>query len=254
VQRHEGAIKMAIELKDTSVENPVWAFDPSDPAHEKCARAIWAVAEGLAGRFLAMRGNRDGIGGYSKDDLAGEAVLHVLVKIRSGKLRGKPENERWPYIKKIMWNRMLDLESRKHEIQSGLLDTDKALEAIAADEASTWAHQNEIRRVEIRALENFIDDVLRALPRPLGFLLQLHYGMYRDDDFGSEFPHTGDPVTLQVLVEGGFGESQDAVFRRIQDALRRLRTIIIQELSRHGIRNLEGYKPSAPPSELPKAA
>ena len=52
---------------------------------------------------------------------------------------------------------MLDLESKNHEIQVGLLDTEKSLEAINADEASTWAHQNAIRRSEIQALEDFID-------------------------------------------------------------------------------------------------
>jgi hypothetical protein len=232
----------------------VWVCDPDNPAYEKCSQAICDVAEGLAGRFLAQRGSRDGIPDYSRDDLAGEAVLHVFLKIRSGMLHRKPENERWPYLEKIMWNRMLDLESRKHEIQSGLLDTDKALEAIAAEEASAWASQNAIRRAEIKWLENFIDDMLRVLPHPPGFLIQLYFGLYRDDDFGSEFPRTGDPVTLPLLVEAGFGETTDAVFRRIQDALRRLRTIIIQQLSKQGIRNLDGYKTSAPPNELPKAA
>jgi hypothetical protein len=235
-------------------ENPAWADDPDDPGYENCARAIWDVAEGLAGRFLAMRGGRDGIPNYSREDLASEAVLQVYLKIRRGKLRGKPEAERWPYIKKMMWNRMLDLESKNHEIQVGLLDTEKALEVINADEASTWAHQNAIRRSEIEALEGFIDGALSALPRPLGFLIQLYFGLYRDDEFGDDFPHMGDPVPLQVLTDAGFGDSQDAVYRRLLDALRRLRAVIIRRLSDEGIRNFEGYNVGAASQETDELA
>jgi hypothetical protein len=237
-----------------SGENPAWADDSDDPGYENCACAIWNVAEGLAGSFLSMRGNRDGIPNYSKEDLASEAVLHVFLKLRKGKLRRIPEAERWPYVKKIMWNRMLDVESKNHEIQVGLLDTEKALDAINADEASTWAKQNAIRRSEIEALEAFIDSVLTALPRPLGFLIQLYFGLYRDDEFGSDFPHMGDPVPLQVLVDAGFGDSQDVVYRRLQDALRRLRAVIIQRLSEEGIRNFEGYKVDSPFAETDELA
>jgi len=236
-------------------ENPVWTDDPTAPGYEECGRAVWDVAEGLAGRFLAMRGSRDGIPGYNKEDLAGEAVLHVYLKVRRGKLHGKPESERWPYIKKIIWNRMLDLESRNREVQSGLLNTDKAMEAIDAGNTSTWAEQNAIRRDEIRRLEDFIDSALNALPSPLGLLVRLHFGLYRDDDFGSEFPHTGEPLPLQVLADAGFGDSEWTVHRRIHDALGRLRVVLIQRLAKHKIHNFEGYKLDAPAEmPLPRAA
>ncbi|MGA8367135.1 MAG: hypothetical protein WB716_07455 [Candidatus Acidiferrales bacterium] len=196
-----------------------------------------------------MRGNRDGIPNYSKQDLVGEAVLHVYLKVRKGKLGGMPDVERWPYIKKIIWNRMLDLESRSHEIQAGLLDTDKALDEIAAEGAPTWARQNEIRRREIKALEEFIDDALNALPRPGGLLIRLYFGLYRDDEFGSEFPHQGEPVSLTRLADYGFGKSEYAVHRRIQDALGRLRCILIDRLAKQHILNFEGFR-----VDLPKAA
>ncbi|MGA8408573.1 MAG: hypothetical protein WB680_15465 [Candidatus Acidiferrales bacterium] len=217
---------------------PAWVDNRGDPGYDDCARALWNLAEGLAGKFLSTRGP---IANYAKEDLAGEAVLHAFIKISAGKLRKVPVEERWKYIRRMLWNRMVDVARKRNEVQVGSLDTDATLEALAPLDLAA------IRRAEVQSLEDFIHSALNALPAPCGFLIQLRFGLWRSDEFGSEFPQTGEPLSLRVLADAGFGDSELDVHRRIQDSLERLRGILIYRLSRQGVRNFEGY-------HLPKAA
>jgi hypothetical protein len=240
-------------------DNPPWKKD--DPGYSTCEERIWEVAEGLAGKFLShygRRSNASSLAGMDKEDLSSEAVLHLFLKLRNKKftrtlLNIRDAEGQWRYIRRLLWNRMLDVTFRKasnvREIQAptpplGLndedIDSDEALETIAYDRPLAFG-VSPLRRQEIQELEDFIGDLLRRLPHPMGLLLQLRFGLWRSDELGSEFPQTGEPLTLAVLVNAGFGDSDEDVHERVQRALERLREAMVHTLSEKRIGNFEGY-------------
>ena len=216
---------------------PSWTNDESEPEFNSCAKMLLKMAQRLAGRFFKGRGI---VCGFSKEDLAGEALVHFFVKFRAGKFKNYSPAKMWAAAKECMWHRMLDVINRpsnQSEMQAGglvedepITDSDEILETLDAGKGGAWGQS--LRRSEIRALEDFVDSLLSHLPEQMRLLLSLRFGLYRADDFGSEFPVQGEPLCLEVLVSAGFGESTSGVHRRVQEALERLRALALEMLGK----------------------
>jgi len=217
---------------------PTWNDDAQGAEGEACGRAIWEIARGLAARFC--KPGKSIVWGYGSDDLAGGAVVHFFIKLRRGKFRKYSPADMWKVIRKCMWRRMLDVckrPSNKNVMQAPEViydgepvETDVALEILDAGESGVWGQC--FRRSDIKALEGYVDSLLNKLPDQMGLLIKLRFGMWLDDDFGSEFPVMGETVSTQALADAGFGENAVDVHRRVKEALERLRALATAELSK----------------------
>lgn len=218
-------------------KSPTWTADETQKAeYEACGRCLWDMANRVAAKFC--KSDHSTVCGYSAEDLAAEAIVHFFLKLKAGKFNKYHPSDMWKGIRKCLYNRMVDIVSRRSsagEVQapeiiseSGAVQTDEALEILDDGRGGMWGQG--LRRSEVRALEEFVESLLNRLPRSMGLLLKLRFGMWRDDDFGSEFPVMGESVPLQALADAGFGENIVAVHRRVEEALGRFRVLAIAEL------------------------
>jgi len=198
------------------------------------------MANGLARKLF--KGDQPTVCGFSYEDLASEAIVHFLLKLKAGKFKKYPAADMWKVIRKCMWHRMLDIVSRssnKKEVQAPErpdddepVESDQALELIDGGKGGMWGSRWGSRRSEIQESEQFVDSILNRLPKPMSILIKLRFGLWRDDECGSEFPVMDEPLRLRALAEAGFGKHQVEVSRRVKDALERFRELAIADLSR----------------------
>lgn len=226
--------------------NPRWTHDETDPSYSECGATLWTIALGFARKFSGAK--EEAVHGHTKDDLAMMGVLHVFIQAKRGRLDKVPADERWNVICRILWNRMID-ESRRYsnrfELQSltitntdgNVMDSDEALELVAADKALAFRTGCPVPRRELRLLESLLDCALDGLVDAM--LIRLRFGLCRNDEFtGDDSPvQFLDAMTVEDLVEIGYGHDRFAVKRRLDTALGKLRTRLLADLERRKIVN-----------------
>jgi len=230
--------------------NPVWTHDPKDENYQECGQALWELALVAARKF--SWGSTEKVHGFDVEDLAGLAVMHVFIQAKAGRLDKAPAEERWNLIFRIMWNKLID-ESRRfrntHEVQTPTIigedgkemDSDEVLAIIAANNELKKETQFRlgcpVPRRELRLLESMLDEAFQNLPDAL--LIKMRFGLCRNDEITGEFepPQFLSAMSVDDLAAVGYGDDRFAVKRRLDAALDRLKTRLMQELTERKIVN-----------------
>lgn len=228
-------------------------------------RHAWKLSPDLGevvdGKLMAPR---ETVHGHQREDLAAMGVLHVLVQAKRGRLDKIPAAERWAFIRTMLWNRMCDEARRysnKREWQSPTLHEDEDGTAVESDEALDLVAESHgqsnpftverptkrngvtrhppapISRRELRLIETMLDTALHKLPEAM--LVKLHFGLCRNDEVNGEYdaPTFLEAMTLDDLAAVGYGSDRYAVRRRLDDALLRLRALLLADIERRKVSN-----------------
>jgi hypothetical protein len=222
-----------------------WTHNPQDPGYKACGQMLWDLARYYARKFTRGSGavNRlEPVHGHTAEDLAMVASLHVLIQAKRGRLAKVPPSERWFFIRKMLWNRMLD-ESRRfrnrYELQPPALpdgdggdkhDSDYFLDIVAA--SGDFA----VSQREVGMLETILDTALTSCPDEM--LIKLRFGLLRNDEMDDWHTSYLGPLNLEDLAKMGYGADRFAVKRRIDRALKSLRAVILRDLEARGVGNI----------------
>lgn len=228
--------------------NPEFTADETHPSYQACGETLWSLALSVARKFSGFV--TETVHGHSREDLAMAGVLHVLVQAKRGRLDRVPSAERWNVIYRILWNRVIDESRRfsnKYELQSPTIvdgdgqemDSDQALELVAADKDLAFRTGCPVPRRELRLLETMLDSALAALPNQESLFVKLRFGLCRNDELvGDEDAITFlDAMTLDDLADIGYGSDRSAVKKRLDKALEQVRSHILADLKRCKIVN-----------------
>lgn len=226
---------MTIEAQAPSMTaGKPWTTEPQDPDYEACGRTLLTLARKYARKFY--RGTVESIHGTPVEDLAMLGAVHVLVQAKRGRLDRVPSEERWHFIRRLLWNRMVD-ESRlfrnRNELQPPTFSEDvdgTEMDGHGALEIMGAHISIDVPTREVAMLSTILDTALHTLPDPEAMLMKLRFGLLRNDELGERRVSYLDPCTLDDLAKIGYGKDRFAVKARINRGLSLLRGFILGDL------------------------